>query len=144
MYRELRPDSSEIALGPRTGLLRRLAVEAASPTPGNSLRTGLMGSAHSRSGGRSLGHRTGRTFHRKVARHWSDGLSWARRMQSGLWLYSNNALPPSQPGIEGKNELRPEGPRAVCSRSILNATRGTYPKCPRAVPSVENRQMASG
>ena len=55
-----------------------------------------------------------------------------------------HALPPSQPGIEGKNELRPEGPRAVCSRSILNATRGTCPKCPRVVPSVENRQMASG
>src|ERR1700751_285997 len=55
-----------------------------------------------------------------------------------------HALPPSQPGIEGKNELRPQGPRAVCSRSILNATRGTCPKCPRVVPSVENRQMASG
>src|SRR5215831_6614613 len=55
-----------------------------------------------------------------------------------------HALPPSQPGIEDKNELRPEGPCAVCSRSILNATRGKYPKCPWAVPSVESRQMASG
>ena len=56
-----------------------------------------------------------------------------------------HALPASQPTIEGKDELRPERPRvAVCSRSILNATRGTYSKCPRLVPSVENRQMASG
>src|SRR6266568_4408332 len=54
-------------------------------------------------------------------------------------------LPPSQPTIEGKNELRPKWPRvAVCSRSILNAMHGTYPKCPRVVPSVENHQMASG
>src|SRR5262245_846288 len=55
------------------------------------------------------------------------------------------ALPPSQPTIEGQNQLRPKWPRmAVCSRPILNATRRKCPKCPRVVPSVENRQMASG
>src|SRR5262245_51083633 len=56
-----------------------------------------------------------------------------------------HALPPSQPTIEGKNQLRPKWPRmAVCSRPILNAARRKCPKCPRVVPSIKNRQMASG
>jgi hypothetical protein len=41
-----------------------------------------------------------------------------------------HTLPPLQPTIEGKNELRPKWPLvAVCSRQNLNATHGTHPRC---------------
>src|SRR5437588_2064925 len=43
------------------------------PKPANSLPSGGQGSAHSRSEGRSLGHRRDQTFHRKAGHHWTIG-----------------------------------------------------------------------
>jgi len=71
-------------------------------------------------------------------------LSWARKKQSGLWAVLEHTLPPPQPTIESKNELRPRWPLvAVCCRQNLNATHGT-PEVPPLVWYWKNPMSTEG
>jgi hypothetical protein len=61
-----------------------------------------------------------------------------------LMAVLEHTLPPSQPTIESKNELRPRWPLvAVCSRQNLNATHGT-PEVPPLVWYWKNPMSTEG